>query len=121
MQPCNAQWTTPGQMTGEQAAKLKRLAQAAYELDAFKPTSPRAETDPRIATFAGRLLVGRTPNLEATLSPSAPPVVPLQQKKSSLNQGTRPKLSGAPQSGTRPELRFRRSSMGREAEQWIVD
>ena len=38
-----------------------------------------------------------------------------------FNQGTRPKMSGEPQSGTRPELRFREVLLGREAEQWIVD
>jgi len=42
-------------MTGEQAATLKRLAQAAYELDAFKPNLTRAEADLRIATLAAKL------------------------------------------------------------------
>jgi hypothetical protein len=37
-------------MTGEQAAMLKRLAQVAYELDAFKPSLMRVEADVRIAT-----------------------------------------------------------------------
>jgi hypothetical protein len=34
-------------MTAEQAATLKRLAKAAYELDAFKPNLTRAEADLR--------------------------------------------------------------------------
>ena len=42
-------------MTDEQAATLKRLAQAAYELDAFKPKLTRAEADLRIATLAAKL------------------------------------------------------------------
>jgi hypothetical protein len=42
-------------MTAEQAATLKRLAQAAYELDAFKPNLTRAEADLRIATLAAKL------------------------------------------------------------------
>jgi hypothetical protein len=36
-------------MTAEQAETLKRLAKAAYELDAFKPNLTRAEADRRIA------------------------------------------------------------------------
>ena len=36
-------------MTAKQAEKLKRLAKAAYELDAFKPNLTRAEADRRIA------------------------------------------------------------------------
>lgn len=42
-------------MTAEQAATLKRLAEAAYELDAFKPNLTRAEADLRIATLAAKL------------------------------------------------------------------
>jgi hypothetical protein len=42
-------------MTAEQAATLKRLAQAAYELDAFKPNLTRAEADLRVATLAAKL------------------------------------------------------------------
>jgi hypothetical protein len=37
-------------MTAEQAATLKQLAKAAYELDAFKPNLTRSEADIRIAT-----------------------------------------------------------------------
>jgi hypothetical protein len=36
-------------MTPEQAATLKQLAKAAYELDAFKPNLTRTEADIRIA------------------------------------------------------------------------
>ena len=42
-------------MTAEQAATLKRLAQAAYELDAFKPNLTRAEADVRIAMLTAKL------------------------------------------------------------------
>ena len=42
-------------MTREQAATLKRLTQATYELDAFKPNLTRAEADLRIATLAAKL------------------------------------------------------------------
>jgi hypothetical protein len=35
-------------MTAEQAATLKRLAEAAYELEAFQPNLTRAEADLRI-------------------------------------------------------------------------
>jgi hypothetical protein len=39
----------------KQAAKLKQLAQAAYERDAFKPNLTRAEADLRIAALAAKL------------------------------------------------------------------
>ena len=42
-------------MTGEQAATLKRLAEAAYELEAFQPTLTRAEADLRIAMLTAKL------------------------------------------------------------------
>ena len=42
-------------MTAEQAATLKRLANAAYELDAFKPNLTRAEADLRIAALVAKL------------------------------------------------------------------
>jgi hypothetical protein len=42
-------------MTAEQAATLKRLAEAAYELDAFKPNLARAEADVRIAMLTAKL------------------------------------------------------------------
>jgi hypothetical protein len=42
-------------MTAEQAATLKGLAEAAYELDAFKPKLTRAEADQRIATLTAKL------------------------------------------------------------------
>ncbi len=40
-------------MTAEQAATLKRLAEAAYELDAFQPNLKRA--DLRISMLTGKL------------------------------------------------------------------
>ena len=42
-------------MTAEQVATLKRLAEAAYELDAFKPNLTRAEADLRIAMLTAKL------------------------------------------------------------------
>jgi hypothetical protein len=42
-------------MTAEQAATLKRLAKAAYELDAFKGNLTRVEADLRIAAMAAKL------------------------------------------------------------------
>jgi Protein of unknown function (DUF3072) len=42
-------------MTPEQAATLKRLAQLAYELDAFKPNLTSAEADRRIAALNAKL------------------------------------------------------------------
>jgi len=40
-----------------QAAKLKRLAQAAYDADAFKPNLTGAEADLRIAALIAKLKV----------------------------------------------------------------
>ena len=42
-------------MTAEQAATLKRLAEAAYELDAYKPDLTRAEAALRIAALTAKL------------------------------------------------------------------
>jgi hypothetical protein len=42
-------------MTTEQAATLRRLAEAAYELDAFKPNLTRAEANVRIAMLTAKL------------------------------------------------------------------
>jgi len=42
-------------MTAEQAATLKRLAEAAYELDAFQPNLTRGEADVRIAMLTAKL------------------------------------------------------------------
>jgi hypothetical protein len=47
--------TASQSMTAEQAATLKRLAKAAYELDAFKPNLTRAEADLRIAVLTAKL------------------------------------------------------------------
>jgi hypothetical protein len=50
-------------MTGEQAATLKRLAQAAYELEAFQPNLTLAEADLRIAMLTAKLkLLGEPPH-----------------------------------------------------------
>ncbi len=42
-------------MTAEQAATLKRLAEAAYELDAFKSNLISNEADKRIAMLTAKL------------------------------------------------------------------
>ena len=42
-------------MTPEQAATLKRLAEAAYELETFQPNLTRAEADLRIAMLTAKL------------------------------------------------------------------
>jgi hypothetical protein len=42
-------------MTAEQGATLKRLAEAAYELEAFKPSLTRAEAELRIAMLMAKL------------------------------------------------------------------
>jgi len=50
-------------MTAEQAATLKRLAEAAYEREAFKPNLTHAEADVRIATLTAKLkLLGEPPH-----------------------------------------------------------
>jgi len=47
--------TTDRPMTAEQTATLKRLAEAAYELETFKPNLTRAEADVRIAMLTAKL------------------------------------------------------------------
>ena len=47
--------TADGIMTAAQAATLKRLTQAAYELDAFKPNLTRTEADKRITMLTAKL------------------------------------------------------------------
>ena len=42
-------------MTAAQAATLKKLAEAAYELDAFKSNLTRTEAEKRIAMLAAKL------------------------------------------------------------------
>ena len=50
-------------MTADQAATPKRLAEAAYEREAFKPNLTRAEADVRIATLTAKLkLLGEPPH-----------------------------------------------------------
>jgi hypothetical protein len=47
--------TADALMTAAQAATLKELAQAAYELDAFKPNLTCTEADIRIAMLTAKL------------------------------------------------------------------
>ena len=47
--------TTDELMTAAQAATLKELAEAAYELDAFKPNLTRTEADIRITMLTAKL------------------------------------------------------------------
>ena len=50
-------------MTAEQAETLKRLAEAAYEREAFKPNFTRAEADVPIAMLTAKLkLLGEPPH-----------------------------------------------------------
>jgi hypothetical protein len=42
-------------ITAAQAATLKKLAEAAYELDAFKPNLTRTEAEKRIAMLTAKL------------------------------------------------------------------
>ena len=42
-------------MTAAQAATLKELAEATFELDAFKPNLTRTEAEIRIATLRAKL------------------------------------------------------------------
>jgi hypothetical protein len=50
-------------MTAEQTAILNRLAQTAYELEAFRPNLTRAEADLRIAMLTAKLkLLGEAPH-----------------------------------------------------------
>ena len=55
--------TADGLMTAAQAATLKRLAQDAYELDAFKLNLTGTEADIRIAMLTAKLkLLGEPPH-----------------------------------------------------------
>ena len=44
-------------MTATQAATLRKLAQDAYELDAFKPNLTRPDADKRIAMLTAKLML----------------------------------------------------------------
>jgi hypothetical protein len=48
-------------MTAEQAETLKRLAKAAYDLQAFRPDLTRAEADQRIAMLKAKLKLESQP------------------------------------------------------------
>jgi DUF3072 family protein len=55
--------TADKSMTAAQSAMLKRLAQDAYELDAFKPNLTPTEADKRIAMLTAKLkLLGEPPH-----------------------------------------------------------
>ena len=63
MHGAEADWIPMLGMTAEQAATLRRLAEAACELDAFKPNLTRAEADVRIAMLTTKLkLLGEPPH-----------------------------------------------------------
>jgi len=52
-------------MTPEQAALLKKLAEDAYEPEAFKPSVTRAEAERRIAMLRAKLkLIGNPPHVQ---------------------------------------------------------
>lgn len=56
LRTATADWMPPIlKMTGEQASTLRRLAEDAYELDAFKLKLSHAEADRRIATLSAKL------------------------------------------------------------------
>jgi hypothetical protein len=48
-------------MTAEQAARLKTLAERAFELDTFKPNLTRDEADIRIAMLTAKLKLTTEP------------------------------------------------------------
>jgi hypothetical protein len=53
----------PSKVASAQAATLKRLAQDAYELDAFRPNLTSADADIRIAMLTAKLkLLGEPPH-----------------------------------------------------------
>ena len=54
-QVAKARMTDIQRMTAEQAETLKRLAKAAYDLQAFRPDLTRAEADQRIAMLKAKL------------------------------------------------------------------
>jgi hypothetical protein len=60
---CKRRDRRSAKMTAEQAATLRRLAQSAYELEAFQPSLTRVEADLRIAVLtAKRKLLGEPPH-----------------------------------------------------------
>jgi hypothetical protein len=60
---CKRHYRRSAKMTAEQVATLKRVAEAAYELEAFQPNLTRAEADLRIAMLTAKLkLLGGPPH-----------------------------------------------------------
>jgi hypothetical protein len=60
---CKRHYHRSAKMTAEQVATLKRVAEAAYELEAFQPNLTRAEADLRIAMLTAKLkLLGGPPH-----------------------------------------------------------
>jgi hypothetical protein len=53
--PVASQPATIEVMTAAQAATLKKLAEAAYDLDAYKPNLTRTEAEIRIAMLTAKL------------------------------------------------------------------
>jgi VIT1/CCC1 family predicted Fe2+/Mn2+ transporter len=60
-QVAKARMTDIQRMTAEQAETLKRLAKAAYDLQAFRPDLTRAEADQRIAMLKAKLKLESQP------------------------------------------------------------
>jgi VIT1/CCC1 family predicted Fe2+/Mn2+ transporter len=60
-QVAKARMTDIQRMTAEQAETLKRLAKAAYDLQAFRPDLTRAEADQRIAMLKAKLKLESEP------------------------------------------------------------
>jgi glyoxylate carboligase len=53
--PAASQHATVEVMTAAQTAELKELAEAAYDLDAFKPNLTRTQAEIRIAMLTAKL------------------------------------------------------------------
>jgi hypothetical protein len=53
--PAASKQATVEVMTAAQAATLKKLAEAAYDLDAYKPSLTRAQAEIRIAMLTAKL------------------------------------------------------------------
>jgi len=76
-------------MTAEQAATLKPLAEAAYELEAFQPNLTRAEADLRISMLTAKLKLFDGPPHTYTLRRTvllSSPVAARQQRTADRGQ-----------------------------------